>query len=217
MLRRTAIPAVVATLALLASACSGGTAEKGSAGANPTLATDPPRTNPTLATLPPATTTTNPYAVPAVIDAAYVNRVLAGLDAIRGDVTRTIVSTKTIPRDAYDRMRAMYGTDEWLQLRIDSFQSDMRRAFAGYSPVPGNQVTTITQLISTSSTCIFARATRDYSAVGPGASATSDRNWVGLKPLDPRRDPHGYNVTSWAFVYDGFPEDRTQPPDPCAK
>ena len=58
-----------------------GGADKGSAGANPTLATDPPRTNPTLATVPAPTTTTNPYAVPAVIDAAYVNRVLAGLDA----------------------------------------------------------------------------------------------------------------------------------------
>ena len=83
--RRTAIPAVLAALALLASAaCSGGGADKGSAGANPTLATDPPRTNPTLATVPAPTTTTNPYAVPAVIDAAYVNRVLAGLDAADG-------------------------------------------------------------------------------------------------------------------------------------
>jgi hypothetical protein len=77
--RRTAITAALAALALLASAsCSSGTADRGSAGANPTLATDPPRTNPTLATVPAPTTTTNPYAVPAVIDAAYVNRVLAG-------------------------------------------------------------------------------------------------------------------------------------------
>ncbi len=90
--RRTAIPAALAALALLASAaCSGGGADKGSAGANPTLATDPPRTNPTLATVPPATTTTNPYAVPAVIDVAYVNRVLAGLDAVMGDAGRSLV------------------------------------------------------------------------------------------------------------------------------
>lgn len=60
--------AVLAALALLASACSAGGADNGSAGANPTLATDPRRTNPTLATVP--APTTNPYAVPAVIDEA---------------------------------------------------------------------------------------------------------------------------------------------------
>src|SRR5687768_15070166 len=66
--RRTAIPTVLAALALTASvACSGRAADRGSAGANPTVATEPP-----------TTTTTNPYAVPAVIDAAYVDRVLVG-------------------------------------------------------------------------------------------------------------------------------------------
>ena len=44
------------------------------------------------ATLPQATTTTDPYAVPAVIDEAYVNRVLAGLDQAVGEVTRLVVS-----------------------------------------------------------------------------------------------------------------------------
>src|SRR5436305_12121423 len=117
-----ALPAVLASLALTASlACSPSAADKGR-----------PTSDPTLATEPAPTTTTNPYAVPTVIDAAYVNRVLAGLDAINGDVTRQVVSTRTIPRDAYDRMRALYGDDHWLQLRIDSFQSDLRRNLAGY-------------------------------------------------------------------------------------
>lgn len=205
MARRTAIRAVVMAVALSApAACSPSSANR--AGPTATVATDPPQT-----------TTTNPYAVPAVIDAAYVNRVLAGLDGLRGDVTRIILSSRTIPRDAYDRMRAMYGTDEWLQLRIDSFQTDTRRGFVGYKPDPGNQTTSVIQLITTSSKCIFARVTRDYSAVGPGATPASDKNWVGLIPHDRTRDPTGYNPTSWSFSYDGFPPDRTQPPDPCAK
>src|SRR5205085_10070389 len=60
------------------------------------------------ATVPVATTTTNPYAVPEVIDEAYVNRVLAGLDAAVGDMLRLVVSARTIPPEALERLRALY-------------------------------------------------------------------------------------------------------------
>lgn len=204
--RRAAIPAVLAALALTASAaCSGGgSGSNGSAGTNPTLATEPPRT-----------TTTNPYAVPAVIDAAYVNRVLAGLDAVNGDIVRLVVRSRTIPREAYDRLRAIYGTDEWLQLQIDSFQSDLRKGLPGYRPEPGNAITTVTQIKSIKPACIFAQVNRDYSAVGTN-STPSDTQWVALRPLDTARDPAGYNRTSWALTYEGYTPTRSQPPDPCA-
>lgn len=116
MARRTALPAALAALALLASAaCSdGGGASKGSAGANPTLATEPPRT-----------TTTNPYAVPAVIDVAYVNRVLLGLDAAVGDIVRLIIQTRNIPPEALDRLSAVYAEPNRLQRSIDGFQRDI--------------------------------------------------------------------------------------------
>lgn len=205
MVGRAAIRAALAAATLLASAaCSSGGADKGSAGANPTLATDPP-----------TTTTTNPYAVPAVIDEAYANRVVAGLDAAMGDVTRLVVRTRTIPREAYDRMRAIYGTDEWLQLTIDGFQLDMRRQFAGYRDIPGNKISSVTEILSSSSSCIFVRTVRDYSPIGAN-SKTADIQWIGLRPVQPLRDPNGYNSTGWAFVYEGFPPDRSVPPNPCA-
>lgn len=217
MVRRTAITAALAALALLASAaCSNGGADKGSAGANPTLATDPPRTNPTLANLPPATTTTNPYALPAVIDAAYVNKVLAGLDAAVGDVVRLVVSSKTIPPEAFDRLKALYATADTMQLILDGFQLDMRRGFTGYVATPGNKRSSVTQIISARPTCIFVKAERDYRAVSPNALATPDVQWIGLKPLDPSRDPNRYNPTSWAFFYEGFPRDRSEPANQCA-
>lgn len=205
--RRTAIPAAVAALALLASpACSRGGGERGSAGAGPTA---------TVGTEPPRTTTTNPYAVPAVIDVAYVNRVLAGLDSITGDVVRLVVASKTIPREGYDRLRSIYDTDDWLQLHIDIFQADLRKGLAGYQPNPGNAKTTVTQLITVKPACVFARVNRDFSKVGIN-STTSDTQWVALRPLKNVRDPQRYNQTSWAFAYDGFTETQKQPPDPCA-
>lgn len=213
--RRTAIPAVLAALALTASAaCSTGGADKGSAGANPTLATEPPRTNPTLATVPPATTTTNPYAVPAVIDAAYVNRVLAGLDAVLGDVGRTVLKTKTIPPDAYDRLKSIYGSNELLQLTIDSIQADIRKGLTGYRPDPGNRASLVQQILSAGPRCIFVRVQRDYLAVSQSPS-TVNPQWVGLRSADPARDPSRHNPTSWVMIYDGFPQDRSTPANPC--
>jgi hypothetical protein len=170
----------------------------------------------TVATEPAPTSTTKPNAVPAVVDAAYVNRVLSELDQAMGDVIRLVVSAKTITPEAYDRLRALYSSPDHLQLAIDAFQLDMRRGFAGYKPVPGNKRTLVTQLISGSSACIFARVSRDYSAVSLNASTPVDDQWMGLRPLDPARDPNRYNSSQWSIVYEGFPRDRSQPPNPCA-
>ncbi len=191
-------------LALLAPACADNDADRGSAGANPTLATDPP-----------TTTTTNPYAVPAVIDAAYVNRVLAGLDAAMGDVTRLIVRTRTIPREAYDRMKAIYGDEDRLQLAIDLYQRDIRRNFSGFKPEPANAETKVTKLLAATTMCIFAQVARDYSPVSVATQAP-DTQWISLRPLQAGRDPNRYNTTSWAVFYEGYPPDRTQPPNPCS-
>lgn len=208
MARRTALPAALAALALLASAaCSDGAADKGSAGANPTLATEPPRT-----------TTTNPYAVPAVIDATYLNKVLAGLDAAVGDIVRLVVRTKTIPQEALDRMRAVYADPDRIQLSIDGFQRDLRQNLQNYKPDPGNKTTLVLEVISATPLCVFARVQRDFSAVSYSQSSLRNPQWVGLRPIDSARDPFGYNPTRWAFVYDGFPADPSaQPANPCAK
>lgn len=199
---KTALRAVVATLALASAACS-------------SSPTDTARSSPTVRTEPPTTTTTNPYAVPAVIDAAYVNRVLAGLDAALGDVTRLVVRTRTIPREAYDRLRAIYADSDFLQIAIDGFQLDMQSNFSSYKPLPGDRKSTVTELISARLDCIFAQVRRDYSEVGVKPSADLNVQWIGLKPLNQDGDSKTYNPTSWAYIYDGYPASRTQPRDPC--
>ena len=112
----------------------------------------------TVGTGPPRTTTTDPFAVPPVIDSAYLNRVLAGLDAAVGDVVRMIVRTKTIPREGYDRLRAVYGTDSLLQLKIDSLQRELRDGLPGYRlPEPGDKVSLVREILSAGGQCAFAR------------------------------------------------------------
>lgn len=200
---KTALRAVAASLVLAAlPACSSPPA-------------DTARPSATVRTEPVTTTTTNPYAVPAVIDVAYVNRVLAGLDAAVGDAVRMVTKAKGIPPEAYDRLKAVYADPDRLQRAIDGLQRDVRNHFIDYRLPPGNAVTVTTQLITSRQTCIFAQVSRDYSTVGTNPLPNLDVQWIGLKPINYDRDPGHLNPTQWTFVYDGFQSDRSQPPNPC--
>ena len=171
----------------------------------------------TVPTAPATTTTTDPYAVPAVIDEAYVNRVLAGLDAAVGEVVRMVVRTRTIPREAVDRLRAVYATDARLQLKIDSFQQDLRANLPGYRlPEPGNKRSVVHEMISVEPQCIYVRVQRDYSASSIDPIPELATQWIAIKPLDRSRDPFAYNQVRWAYLYEGFARGFSAPAtDPC--
>ena len=201
---RSAIRIALATLLLTASAACNSSSDAERVTAPNTVATEPP-----------ATTTTNPYAVPAVIDIPYVNRVLAGLDAVMGDATRELIRSRTITAEVYDRLRAIYGNNSLLQLVVEAIEEEMRKSFSGYKPNPGNRSSTVTRVVTAQSNCIFVRVQRDYSAMSPQPNP-SDPQWVALKPLERVRDFLGYNPTPWAMTYDGLTPDRSQPNNPCS-
>ena len=167
------------------------------------------------ATVPQGTTTTNPYAVPAVIDEAYVNRVLEGLDQAYGEITRMIVETRTLLPEVVQRLNALYVGDS-VQLQIDVFQAELLDGLRVYKPSPGNQVSTITSLISVAPGCIFAEIHRDLSAVVVRTDPRLETQWVALIPsADPPAATSGFNPTPWALKYDGFGQGFAQPEDPC--
>jgi hypothetical protein len=167
------------------------------------------------ATVPQATTTTDPYAVPPVIDEAYVNRVLAGLDQVVGDAVRSVVRTRLLDEEVYYRLMAVSSGDAF-QLKLDSLQRDLLGGMTGYPASPGNKVTRVTRLISIKISCIFAEVTKDFAALNSTGETNLSTEWVALVPLDPTRDTHSYNPTHWVFVYDGLRADESAPPDPCA-
>jgi len=170
----------------------------------------------TVPTAPAQTTTTDPYAVPTVIDAAYVNRVLAGLDAVVGDVARLMLQTRSIPPDAIERYRSIYAMADLLQQKIDLLQEDVRRNFADYKTPPGNPVTTVEQILSARADCVFARVSRDYSQIARTPAPTPSELWVVLVRRDSTSDSVEYNRTRWALGYDGYEPGRRAPGDPCA-
>lgn len=189
---------MTSALALAATACGGGEGSE----AGPT-ATVPPA--------PASTTTTNPYAVPEVIDAAYVNRVLQGLDAAMGDIVRLVIATRDIPPEAVDRVKAVFLDREGQNLELAGLSHDLREGFGAYRENPGDRRSTVTEVLAATPSCVFVRVDRDYSEVGIHQSSKPSREWIVLKPLDPAQDPHSYNPTPWAFAAIGV----EPPPNPC--
>ena len=192
---------MVVAAAMLAIGCSKGSDDAAQ-----------PRT--TVPTAPALTTTTNPYAVPEVIDVAYVNRVLAGLDAVTGDALRMAVDAGYVTDEVLKRLRALYA-EQTLGIQVDGFTNDARAGRESFRG--GNQKTTVTKLFTGSTTCIFAQVARDLSAVVESPSPELATQWVALRPLDPTRDPSRLNPTPWIYVYDGFKKDHSQPANPCGE
>jgi len=166
------------------------------------------------ATVPQATTTTNPYAVPAVIDEAYVNRVLAAMDKAFGDITRIVVAERSVPPEVIQRLDAIY-VEDLVQRQVVIFQAELRRGLEGYKEPPGDHESVVTSIISVQPGCIFAQIFRDASAVVLSPDSRLSTQWIALVPADPTLDHHRVNPTSWMFLYYGFRKDFSQPEDPC--
>jgi hypothetical protein len=169
------------------------------------------------ATVPQATTTTDPYAVPAVIDEAYVNRVLAGLDHSVGEVARIALGERAITKEVADRLKALY-VGEFLDLSVASLQADIRNGFATYRDDPGDQRTIVTELLHVTPSCVFTKATRDYSAVSNRQQTSPTIVWIAIQPseaVNVQASPT-FNPTRWLFIFDGHSTDEMEPADPCS-
>lgn len=165
---------------------------------------------PTVPTELPTTTTTDPYAVPSVIDAAYVNRVLAGLDQVVGDIFRLYLRDRRISQEISERITALYGSGGGYDLKVESLEEQRATTLRAQ---PDNRVTVVIRLITATPSCVYAQVMRDYRPVG--GSVGNSVEWVGLKAAAVTKDPASYNPTRWVYVVDGFMPDRSAPPNPC--
>ena len=147
-------------------------------------------------------------------EAATVDRVLAGLDGVMGDLQRILVRERRITPDVTDRLQAIYTGPELLN-QIDAFRADVANSLTGYRNPPGNRVTTVSRLITASPICVFAQVTRDYAPVTEGLAPRPSSLYVVLVAKSEVDDPRQLNPTPWAMLYDGVQADGSQPEDVC--
>ena len=152
---------------------------------------------------------------PAVSDEeATLNRVLAGLDGVMGDLQRILVTERRITGEVTDRLQAIYTGPELLN-QIDAFRADLADGLRRYKTRPGNRLTTVSRLITYSTICVFAQVERDYSPLTEGPPVAPASLYVILVPKHEADDPRKLNPTPWAMLYDGVQEDGSQPEDVC--
>ncbi len=155
------------------------------------------------ATIPPSTASSvpaDPYAVPATIDEAYVNRVLAALDQVEGDVIRSLLANRVPQVDDTARLRAIYN-DPQFQLELDGLIQSANTDLSEYRTPPGNRKTRVTRLLAARPNCIFLEADKDFSEVVriPPPSPPDEVDVITLLPTQPEADPKDLNPTPWSI------------------
>ncbi len=150
----------------------------------------------------------------AVSDDEAIDRVLAGLDTVMGDLQRILVKERTITAEVTGRLRAIYTGPELLN-QIDAFKADVAAGLVGYKSPPGNRLTLVSRVVTVSRDCVFAEVKRDYSPTSSGSPTPLATLYVVLVAKNAADDPKAYNPTGWAMLYDGVQDDGSQPDDAC--
>lgn len=175
-------------VALVAGAC---TADR-VASPDPTVPTAPSTT-----TIAVATTAPDPFAVPATIDAAYVDRVLVELNKVYGDVGRKIRATGRYERSDLDPLGAIFN-QPLLELQVKQFATIPEMDAALFKNPPGDRRMTVEELITSRPDCIFAKVLFDVSAVVTNPPP-AEPVYLTLRPTQPGANPKGINTTPWSM------------------
>lgn len=160
-----------------------------------------------MVTKPSETTTTtapaDPYAIPDVIDEAYVNRVLAALDQIDGDAVREVVSKGAVTFESLERIRAIYNDPEYDQ-QSAGLQDLVSEDRGKFKIPPGNRLTKVFRLTHISPTCIVADVKVDFSevVVSPPITEPGEFQLLILERTQTGADPKRLNPTSWSIAHD---------------
>jgi len=142
----------------------------------------------------PTTTTTDPYAVPTVIDAAYVERVLNALEDVRADVRRDVVANHRFTQESRDKLAETVQGDA-LKIELQVFNdASMAPTPANTRQPPGSSRYMVERIRSASSTCIEANVTVDSSAVVTDAP---ERSAIRIVTLDATSARGRWNPTVW--------------------
>lgn len=158
----------------------------------------------TVPTAPPETTTTaagDPFAIPDVIDEAYVNRVLAALDQIDGDVLRSVVANGGINPEVPTMLRAIYNDPQYEE-ELDGLRRVLSRGLDNFKNPPGNRKSFVERLIEARRDCVFVEVKTDSSEVLKTVppEPPNEVEIFTLRPTADGADPTGLNPTPWSVA-----------------
>jgi len=190
-------------MAAAGAACSGGGADGGNASAGGPSSSASAAT--TSAARAPTTSTTavaaDPYAIPEVIDAAYVNRVLAALYKVDGDAVREVLASRTVGAAAITKQSQIFSGDQ-LAIELRNLALVTTDDPSQYQSPPGDRRAIVDALVLATPTCIVALARSDFSDVimAPAPDDPSGVEVVVMAPAPPAVRIIGINPTPWSIT-----------------
>lgn len=167
---------------------------------------------------PPATTsTTVDYAVPAVIDVAYVEKVMEALDHVYGDGIRILARERQITKEFLEHLVAIY-TEHEFEVAQRAWVQDVAQGLPGLLSNPGDPSTTVQVGVRLTPDCIVVSVDRQFGA-SRTPQTTTPQKYIGLVPKGAGRDPRHLNPTPWVISYDGFVAEPpgAEPGTPCVR
>lgn len=201
---------LVVLVGLVLAACSDGS--DGSGGDN-----EPAAVSTTTAAVRATSTTVSadPFAIPEVIDAAYVNRVLAELYRISGDLVRKILATGEITIGDLAFLRAIYNDPQF-----DAQAQGLPRVLeqrTTFKVPPGDRRVLVKRIMRTEPACVLVEVHSDFSSVliNPPAGSPNETSFLTLEPTQTAADEDGLNPTPWSIGYAVVLETGQAPRSPC--
>ncbi|MGH9128737.1 MAG: hypothetical protein ACRDY2_07170 [Acidimicrobiales bacterium] len=152
----------------------------------------------------------NPYAVPAVITKAYVQRVLNALEAVNAQATQLIVAHRSLVPAARTDLSAIDTAPE-VAIQTKLWRNDLNAGLPNLLPKPGLIKDTVTGLLAASSSCVFVSATSDTSTVERVPSTQPVYFALVSRP----QGGSGSNPTPWLISFLGGTANGTAPPNQC--
>ncbi|MDQ3756591.1 MAG: hypothetical protein M3394_01920 [Actinomycetota bacterium] len=168
-------------------------------------------------TLPPpaSSSTTVDYSVPAVIDVAYVEKVMEALDHVYGDAIRILAREREITPEFLEHLAAIY-TEQEFRIAERAWVQDVAGGLPNLRHAPGDPATTVKEALRLDSHCVLIAVDRHFRQSRSNETDTPQK-YLGLVPKVPNRDRQNLNPTPWMISFDGFVSEPpgAVPESPC--
>lgn len=155
---------------------------------------------PTTTAPAPTTTTTAGFAVPAVIDLPYVQRVLETIYHLDGEATRYLYARKLPDAQFNERLEAIFGGQALTEAKR-VLGENTAEGFAVFADPPGDAIVRAVDIVQATPRCMIIRADLDY---GPQYKEPRPRQPQAIIQLAPA-EVLPFNPTGWGIVGAGTP------------
>ena len=166
-------------------------------------ATTTPVPEPTVTTTLPQPTTTSPssFAVPAVIDLAYVQRVLETIYHLDGEAARHVYAKKLPDAELNERLEAIFGGPALASAK-QVLGEHAAEGFVRFANPPGDAKVRAKEVIQVTATCMVIRADLEFGPQFKEEIPPQQQSIIQLR----RADVLPLNPTGWGVVFAGQPD-----------